>query len=269
MNQMTPEQQARVESMKKTWAARRKLTERLDRIKCRLAVYSGKGGVGKTSVAVNLAVLMAKRGAKVGLLDADIDCPNVLGVLKANSKPQFTDGQITPAEMHGVKVVSMGLFQENPEEAIIWRGPMVHNAINQFLEMTDWGDLDYLVVDMPPGTSDAPLTIMQMLQLEGFIIVTTPQELALLDAKRSTNMVRKMNLKVLGVVENMAGDVFGTGGGEELAAALGTSFLGRISLNKEFRSPKMPPVLESKLIQKEFEVILNNLERVLAAAPSG
>ncbi len=266
MQKNSPEQQARLESMKRAWASRRKIAERLSQAKHRIAFYSGKGGVGKTTVAVNTAVLMAMRGAHVGLLDCDIDCPNVTGILKTESRPGFVDGQIIPAEMHRVKVVSMASFQEHPEEAIIWRGPMVHNAINQFIELTNWGDLEYLVVDLPPGTSDAPLTVMQTLQLEGFVVVTTPQELAVLDAKRSINMIRKMNLKVLGIVENMSGDIFGHGGGESLATELGSKFLGRIELSKDFRSPAVPPVLESEKVRKEFEVILDNLEGEFRAA---
>ena len=132
-------------------------------------------------------------------------------------KPEYIDGQIIPSEKWGVKVVSMAFFQENQEEAISWRGPMIHNAINQFLQSTDWGDLDYLVVDLPPGTSDSPLTVMQTLPMDGFVVVSTPQHLASLAAKRCINMIRKLNLNVLGVVENYTGEIFGDGGGKNLA----------------------------------------------------
>ena len=139
--------------------------------------------MGKTTVSVNLAVTLAQKGYKVGLMDTDIDCPNANRVLGTTDKPTFADGMIVPPEKYGVKLVSMAFFQENEEEAIIWRGPMVHNAINQFLQTTTWGELDYLVVDLPPGTSDAPLTVMQVLNLDGFVVDTSPQDLAKYDAK--------------------------------------------------------------------------------------
>jgi ATP-binding protein involved in chromosome partitioning len=250
---------ARLEAMKRQWEQKRRIAESLSRIKKKIACYSGKGGVGKTTVAVNLAVLLAQRGHNVGLLDADIDCPNVLKFMKSNDKPSTADGKLIPAVMHGVKVLSMGSFQEKEEEAIIWRGPMIHNAITQFVELADWGDLDYLVVDLPPGTSDAPLTIMQTLKMDGFIVVTTPQEVAVLDAKRSINMIKKMNIAVLGIVENMAGEFFGYGGGEELAKQVGVPFLGRIELSVAFRQPIGPVALVDKRACREFEQILDNL----------
>ncbi len=251
---------ARLEAMKKVWDQKKKISTNLSQIKHKVAVYSGKGGVGKTTVAVNLAVLAASKGATVGLLDADIDCPNVLKLMKSPSSPEMVDGQIIPAVMHGVKVVSMALFQEKEDEAIIWRGPMIHNAITQFLELTRWGDLEYLFVDLPPGTSDAPLTIIQSLQLDGFIIVTTPQEVAMMDAKRSINMVKKLNVPILGVVENMSGDIFGTGGGEQVAKETGVKYLGRIELNKAFREPPAPAVIDDKKVRKQFEDILSQVE---------
>ncbi len=255
-----PDAKARIEAMKRQFAQKKRISERLGKIKNKIAVYSGKGGVGKSTVAVNLAVLLAQRGKAVGLLDADIDCPNIIKLLKATSQPDVVDGQITPAVMHGVKVVSMGSFQQNEEEAIIFRGPMIHNALTQFIEVTDWGDLDYLVIDMPPGTSDAALTVMQTLQLDGFVVVTTPQELAILDAKRSINMIKKLNVKVLGVVENMAGDIFGKGGGEKLAKDAGVPFLGTIQLRSAFREPPKPVALVDKDAKREFEAILDHLK---------
>ena len=234
--QMNDQAKARLGGMMKTWDRRKKITSNLNRINSRIAVYSGKGGVGKTTIAVNLAVALAQLGNKVGLLDADIDCPNADKLMGVLQRPRYVDGVLHPAERAGVKTISMASVQENEEEAIIWRGPMITNAINQFLEMTEWGDLDFLVVDLPPGTSDSPLTIMQTLQLNGFVVVTTPQDLAVLDAKRSINMIKKMNIEILGVVENMAGDIFGKGGGERLAKDLDVAFLGRIELSKEFAS---------------------------------
>ena len=162
----TPQENARLEQIKRSWEQKRQITDRLSKIKTKIGVYSGKGGVGKTTVAVNLAVTLAQQGNSVGLLDVDIDCPNVTKVLGIEDKPDYVDGQIHPSEKWGVRVVSMAFFQENEEEAIIWRGPMIHNAISQFLQSTEWGDLDYLVVDLPPGTSDSPLTVMQTLQAQ-------------------------------------------------------------------------------------------------------
>ena len=222
----TPQENARLEQIKRTWQQKRDITDRLASIKSKIGVYSGKGGVGKTTVAVNLATTLAQEGKKVGLLDVDIDCPNVTKVLGITDKPDYVDGQIQPAEKWGVKVVSMSFFQDSEEEAIIWRGPMIHNAINQFLQATVWGELDYLIVDMPPGTSDSPLTVMQTIPMDGFVVVSTPQELANMDAKRCINMIRKLNLNVLGVVENYSGDVFGQGGGIKMANDVGTDFLG-------------------------------------------
>ena len=252
-------QKARIEQMKRTWESKKRIGEHLGKIKSKVAVYSGKGGVGKTTVAANLAVLMAERGLKIGLLDADIDCPNLVKIMNVHAHPTMAEGRIEPAVMHGVKVLSMALFQEKEDEAIIFRGPMIHNALTQFFELTDWGELDHLFVDMPPGTSDAALTVMQTLQVNGFIIVTTPQELAILDAKRSINMLKKMNVPVLGIVENMASDIFGHGGGEALAAQIGARFLGSISLNKSFRQPPKPVALVDSKARKEFEAVLDRL----------
>ena len=176
----TPQENARLEQIKRSWQQRRQITDRLGKIKTKIGVYSGKGGVGKTTVAVNLAVTLASQGSKVGLLDVDIDCPNVAKVMGITDKPDYVDNKIIPSEKWGVKVVSMAFFQENPDEAIIWRGPMIHNAISQFLQSTDWDELDYLVVDLPPGTSDSPLTVMQNLPMDGFVVVSTPQDLSLI-----------------------------------------------------------------------------------------
>ena len=256
---MSPQEQARLDSIKRTWQQRRAITDRLGRIKTKIGVYSGKGGVGKTTVAVNLAVTLAQKGYRVGLMDADIDCPNATRVIGATEPPTYVDGEFTPAIAFGVNVMSMAFFQENEEEAIIWRGPMVHNAINQFLQSTDWGDLDFLIVDLPPGTSDAPLTIMQVLQLDGFVVVTTPQALAKLDAKRSINMIKKMNVNVLGVVENFSGDVFGSGAGEELAKEMDLPFLGRLELRRDYRDGTRPTVMVSKKVSQEYDNLLSGV----------
>ena len=160
--------------------------------------------------------------------------------------------------------MSMAFFQENEDEAIIWRGPMIHNAINQMLQTTDWGDLDYLLIDLPPGTSDAPLTIMQVLTMDGFIVVTTPQELAKVDAKRSINMVRKLQVNVLGVVENMSGGVFGSGAGKEIAEELDLEFLGAIGLRPEYQDTSKPTSLLSNDVLNEYRIVSEKALSVLA-----
>ena len=188
--------------------------------------------------------------------------------MKAETRPRYEEGILLPESKWGVKILSMGFFQQNDEEAIIWRGPMIHNALTQFLESTDSGDLDYLVTDLPPGTSDAPLTIMQTLPLDGFVAVTTPQELALTDAKRSINMVRKMNLPILGVVENLAGEIFGAGAGEALADQMDLEFLGRLNLRPDYRDTSKPTVLLSDQVRDEYQIIVSNIENRLSQTAS-
>jgi ATP-binding protein involved in chromosome partitioning len=226
-------------------------------------VYSGKGGVGKTTVAVNLAVTLAQEGQRVGLLDVDIDCPNVTMVLGTDEKPDYIDGQIHPSEKWGVKVVSMAFFQENEEEAIIWRGPMIHNAINQFLQSTEWGELDYLVVDLPPGTSDSPLTVMQTLPMDGFVVVSTPQDLANMDAKRCINMIRKLKLDVLGVVENYTGEIFGEGGGKKLANEVDAPYLGNMELRACYRDRSKPTSLADPSVGQEYAQVVAQIKKSL------
>jgi ATP-binding protein involved in chromosome partitioning len=269
--QMNPQQQAqaraRIEGMKRQFEQKRAIATALSQIKQKIGVYSGKGGVGKTTVAVNLAVTLAAEGAKVGLLDVDIDCPNVVRALNISELPLAgEDSRLVPPERFDVKVMSMGFFQENEEEAIIWRGPMVHNAINQFLQSTDWGELDYLIIDLPPGTSDAPLTIMQALDLDGFVVVTTPQQLAMIDAKRSINMIRKLHVNVLGVVENFAGEIFGSGGGEQIAEDMDLNFLGRLQMRSDYLDTSKPTVLNSNIVLNEFQTIIDGMKAGLEAA---
>lgn len=205
-----------------------------------IAVGSGKGGVGKSTVAVNLAVALAKDGAKVGLLDADIYGPNIPRMLGIDRLPdRESDGKIPLAEAFGMKVMSVGFLVQNGQP-LIWRGPMLHSAIQQFITDFDWGDLDYFIVDLPPGTGDVQLSLSQTLPLTGAVIVTTPQQVAIDDAARAVSMFEKLEVPVLGIVENMSymilpdGSklaVFGEGGGEHLAFRVGTAFLGRIPLD--------------------------------------
>ncbi len=167
------------------------------------------------------------------------------------------------AEKWGVKVVSMAFFQEKEEEAIIWRGPMIHNAINQFLQVTDWGELDYLLVDLPPGTSDAPLTVMQTLPMDGFVVVSTPQELANMDAKRCINMIRKLNLNVLGVVENYTGEMFGEGAGLKLAQEINAPFLGGMALRSSYRDTSKPTALADSEVEDEYSHLMESVKKSL------
>ena len=268
MNQPQAAQaRAKIEAMKRQFEQKRSISDSLSTIKHKIGIYSGKGGVGKTTVAVNLATTLAAAGHKVGILDVDIDCPNVVRAMQISEPPLIgEDKRMVPSERFGVKVMSMGFFQENEEEAIIWRGPMVHNAINQLLQTTAWGELDYLIIDLPPGTSDAPLTVMQVLELDGFIVVTTPQELSKIDAKRSINMIRKLNVKVLGVVENFTGEIFGSGAGEEIARDMGLDFLGAIQLRPEYRDTSRPTVLNSEDVKNEYKRIAESAVKALESA---
>jgi ATP-binding protein involved in chromosome partitioning len=212
-------------------------------VKNAVAVASGKGGVGKSTVAVNLAVALAQSGAKVGLLDADIYGPNIPTMMGVDHLPPFKNGKLTPAEAYGVKLMSIG-FLVPPGQALIWRGPMLHSAIRQFLGDVDWGELDYLIIDLPPGTGDAQLSLSQSLPLSGGVIVTLPQQVSLDDASRGLQMFQQLNVPILGVVENMSFlelpdgtrmDIFGSGGGQQLAASAHVPFLGSIPMDPAVR----------------------------------
>ncbi len=218
----------------------------LAHVKNVVAVASGKGGVGKSTTAANLALAWAAQGARVGLLDADIYGPSqplMMGL--ANAKPELADGKrLKPLRAHGVEVMSIG-FMIDAEQPMVWRGPMVTQALTQLLGETDWGDLDYLVVDMPPGTGDIQLTLAQRVPVSGAVIVTTPQDIALLDARKGLKMFEKVDVRVLGVVENMSvhvcshcghvEHVFGSGGGARMAAQYGVQLLGELPLDIRIR----------------------------------
>lgn len=261
---LSPKEEQRLEQARQNFQKRKAIGDKLKLIKKRVGVYSGKGGVGKTTVAANLAITLAKKGYSVALFDCDIDCPNAPREMRVTTGPKRGEnGSFIPPERYGVKVMSMGFFQENEEEAIIWRGPMIHNAINQFLELTEWGEIDYLVIDLPPGTSDAPLTVMQTVNADGFVVVTTGQDLSSLDAKRSANMIKKLNLKVFGIVESMSGDFFGRGAGKETAEDLKVPFLGATSMRKEYLSAKEPVSITLEDVQNEYNLIASNLLQVI------
>jgi ATP-binding protein involved in chromosome partitioning len=208
-----------------------------------VAIASGKGGVGKSTVAVNVAVALAQSGARVGLLDADIYGPNIPTMMGVDRLPPPTQEKLVPAEAYGVKMMSIG-FLVKPDQPLIWRGPMLHSTIRQFLSDVEWGELDYLIVDLPPGTGDAALSLTQSLPLSGGVIVTLPQRVSLEDARRGLEMFRQLNVPVLGVVENMSYleledgsrlDIFGTGGGEQLAKEAGVPFFGTIPMDPAVR----------------------------------
>lgn len=214
-------------------------------IKYYIAVASGKGGVGKSTVAVNLAIAISKVRKNVGLMDADIWGPSTPTMMGIFEKPIATpDQKIIPIDKYGLKVMSIG-FLINEDDTVIWRGPMVHGAVKQFIEDVEWRGTDYLVVDLPPGTGDAQLSLAQTVPISGGVIVTTPQHVALIDVKRGINMFKKLNVPVLGVVENMSYlelpnsnqiiDIFGRGGGKDMADRLNVPFLGEIPIDPEIR----------------------------------
>jgi len=204
-----------------------------------VAVGAGKGGVGKTTLAVNLALALSALGSRVGMIDGDIYGPNVPMMLGVQGQLTSEDEKIVPAEKFGIKVVSMG-FLTNDESPVIWRGPMLHSVIRQFFHDVKWGELDYLVIDMPPGTGDVALSLSQTVPVAGAIVVTTPQEVSLADSRRAVRMYQKLNIPVLGLIENMSyfvcpsceheSDIFGRGGGERTALAMAVPFIGRIPI---------------------------------------
>jgi ATP-binding protein involved in chromosome partitioning len=218
--------------------------EFIPEVKHTIAVSSGKGGVGKSTIAVNLALALKRTGAQVGLVDVDVYGPDVPLMMGARGRPGMFDNKIVPVEAHGIKIMSIGLLVAEGE-ALVWRGPMIHSAVQQFLRDVMWGALDYLVFDMPPGTGDAQLSLSQVVPLTGVVMVTTPQDVALLDVRKALAMFRKLNVPILGIVENMsyfvAPDtgkryaIFGDGGGARVAEEFGVPLLGQIPLEMETR----------------------------------
>jgi ATP-binding protein involved in chromosome partitioning len=217
----------------------------LPQVKNVIAVASGKGGVGKSTTTVNLALALAAEGARVGILDADIYGPSQPMMMGIEGRPESLDGKtMEPLENYGVQVMSIG-FLVDKDEAMIWRGPMATQALEQLLRQTNWKDLDYLLVDMPPGTGDIQLTLSQRVPLTGAVIVTTPQDIALLDARKGITMFQKVGVPILGIVENMAvyccpqcghtEHIFGADGGKRMAQELGAAYLGALPLNRQIR----------------------------------
>ena len=253
-----------------------------------IAVGSGKGGVGKTTIAVNLAVALTKLGHKVGLLDADVYGPNVPLMLGASGQPQANaDNRIEPMQAHGLKVISVGFL--NPgDKPVIWRGPMLHSIIRQFLGSVNWGTLDYLVVDLPPGTGDVALSLIQTVPLTGAVVVSTPSDVALQDARKAIEMFRQMKVDLIGMVENMSYfvcphckhevDIFSRGGAEKTASQFEVPFLGSIELDPEIRRASdsgSPTVLEgiesahAKSLYDFARKVVTRVDEIEASAPQG
>lgn len=222
----------------------RKIKAALSKIKNRLLIFSGKGGVGKSTVATNLSLALAEKGMQVGLLDVDIHGPNLAKMLGVEGKRMGAVGKdrIMPVSITDkLKLVSMAFLLQNPDLPVIWRGPLKMKAIQQFLGDVEWGNLDWLIVDSPPGTGDEPLSIAQLIPTTGAIIVTTPQDVSVLDSRKAINFARRLNLRIVGIIENMSGlicphcggkiDLFKDGGGEKAAMELGVTFLGKIPID--------------------------------------
>ncbi len=252
------------------------------RIKSVVAVGSGKGGVGKSTVAASLALCLKRAGAKVGLMDADVYGPSIPQLLGVSGRPQVEENKLQPIMKDGMPVMSMG-FVVAAGDAVVWRGPMLHGAITQFLRDTDWGELDYLVIDMPPGTGDIALTLSQLLPLTGAVVVCTPQEVALLDAVKAIAMFRKVHIPVLGMVENMSYflcpdngkryDIFGSGGAREKAVELDVPFLGEVPIQIGIRERGDTGQTDENLTDAEtgryFETIARQMVRQIVEQRGG
>jgi ATP-binding protein involved in chromosome partitioning len=252
------------------------------RVKSVIAVGSGKGGVGKSTVAASLAFALKRAGAKVGLMDADVYGPSIPHLLGVSERPRVADNKVFPIESGGLRVMSMGLVVP-ADQAVVWRGPMLHGAITQFLRDTEWGELDYLIIDMPPGTGDIALTLSQLLPLTGAVVVCTPQEVALLDAVKAIAMFRKVDIPVLGMVENMSYflcpdngkryDIFGSGGARQKAVELNVAFLGEVPINIAIRERGDAGETEANLSDEAtgrfFETIARQVVRNIVAQRKG
>lgn len=254
-----------------------KVTQTLAKIKNRVLVFSGKGGVGKSTVATNLALAFARKGLKVGLLDVDIHGPNLAKMLGVEDKQMdFSVSGIKAVEVNeNLKLVSMSFLLQDPGIPVIWRGPMKMKAIQQFLGDVDWGELDWLIIDSPPGTGDEPLSVAQLIPATGAIVVTTPQEVSLMDSRKAVVFALKLNLKVIGIIENMSGmvcphcgekiDLFKEGGGNKAAGELGVPFLGKIPIDPQIvvSGDEGKPFIASQPESVASKAFLNIVENIL------
>jgi ATP-binding protein involved in chromosome partitioning len=255
-DEMKTEAEQKVKALPGVTAARAKMTadvrarggfgrQAVPGIRNIVAVGAGKGGVGKSTTSVNLAVALARRGARVGLMDADVYGPNIPQMLGLGDQPELSeDKKMVPPEAHGIKVISMGMLVP-PDQPVIWRGPMLHGAVQQFMREVAWGEVDYLVVDLPPGTGDVSLSMAQSVPVAGAVLVTTPQGVSVADVRKAVGMFRQLNIPILGVIENMSyfacphcgevTEIFGSGGGEAMARDMGIPFLGKVPIDTRVR----------------------------------
>ena len=233
-----------------------------------IAVSSGKGGVGKSTLAVNLAISLAKQGARVGLMDADILGPNIPMMMGVDQMPPVRNRKMVPAENYGVKFISMA-FLVKPDQPLIWRGPMLHSAIQQLLTDVEWGELDYLLIDLPPGTGDAQLTLAQVIPLSGALVITQPMQVAAADALRGLKTFEKLDVPIIGVIENMSGPMFGSGAGEQLATDYNTEYLGSVPMDAQVRigGDSGEPIVVTHPDSEAAEA-LNEIARKVAARVS-
>lgn len=272
---MDESNQAKVirENIKKAKEAEKRIADRMKKIKHKIMVLSGKGGVGKTTVAVNLAATLALKGHKVGLLDADIHGPNVpkmLGVQEAKLTVDESNRIIPVMPLENLKVISLQMALPSEDVPVIWRGPLKHKAIQQLMDEVEWGELEFFIVDLPPGTGDESLSVAQLIpDLDGVLIVVTPQEVALLDATKAINFSRQLQKRVIGIVENMAGEIFGKGGGKKAAEKYKVPFLGSIPMDANIvrcGDEGVPFVIRhgDSVAAKAFEEVVENLLKTLS-----
>jgi ATP-binding protein involved in chromosome partitioning len=286
-DEMKAEAEARVRALPGVTAARAKMTanvstrggfgrQQIPGIRNIVAVGAGKGGVGKSTTSVNLAVALARKGARVGLLDGDVYGPNIPQMMGCDRTPEV-DGEkhIIPPEVQGVKVISMGMLVP-PDQPIIWRGPMLHGAVQQFMHDVAWGELDYLVVDLPPGTGDVALSMAQSVPMAGAVVVTTPQGVSVSDVRKAVGMFRQLNIPVLGVIENMSyfvcghcsqrTEIFGNGGGRRMAEEMGIPFLGEVPIDTRVRAggDEGSPIVAAAPEAPAAEAFLDLASRVAA-----
>lgn len=233
-----------------------------------IAVSSGKGGVGKSTISVNLAISLAQQGARVGLLDADILGPNIPMMMGVDQMPPVRNRKMVPAENYGVKFISMA-FLVKPDQPLIWRGPMLHSAIQQLLKDVEWGELDYLIIDLPPGTGDAQLTLAQVIPLSGALVITQPMQVAAADALRGMKTFEKLDVPIIGIIENMSGPMFGTGAGEKLALDYNTDYIGSVPMDAQIRigGDSGEPIVVTNP-ESEAAVALNEIAQKVAAKVS-